>query len=80
MSQRIFAILRTIKPLAGRCPACELPLDALGCRIVSRTNAPRAIRRRTGIAEMVEVLCNGAPAQPVAACPCCATHPAGPCS
>jgi hypothetical protein len=75
MGQRIFAMLRTIKPLAGRCPSCELAQDALGCRIVERRKTTRAERRRSGVAEVIEVLCNGAPTAPVGPCPCCTTHP-----
>jgi hypothetical protein len=76
VSQRIFVLLRTIRPLAGRCPSCELPLDALGCRIADRRRTTGAERRRTGgVREVIEVICAGQPTQPVGPCPCCAHHP-----
>jgi hypothetical protein len=73
---RIIAMFRTEKALAGRCPSCELPLDALGCRIVGRQRTPRAVRRRTDVFEVIEVDCLGSPTAPVQDCPCCAQgHP-----
>jgi hypothetical protein len=76
MSARIFVLNRTIRPLAGRCPSCELPFDALGCRIVARRRTTGAERRRTnGARELIEVACRGVPAQEVLPCPCCTSHP-----
>jgi hypothetical protein len=74
-----FVLCRSLRPLAGRCPACESPMDLLGCRVLDRYRPPRALRRRTGIAEVIQVDCRGTSALPEIACPCCATHPGEPC-
>jgi hypothetical protein len=72
-------VRREANPIGGRCLACDLPMDALGCRILTRTPATRAVRRRTGVLEVVEVLCCGTPTLPIQSCPCCAQHPGAPC-
>jgi hypothetical protein len=79
MSQRLIVVRRAAGPTSGRCLACDLPMDALGCRILSRVVPSRAARRRTGIAEVVEVECCGTPVGPIHGCPCCASHPGAPC-
>jgi hypothetical protein len=70
-----FVLCRTIRPLLGRCPSCENPLDLLGCRILERYRPPRAIRRRTGIAELIKIECQGDTVLREIPCPCCQTHP-----
>ena len=76
---RIIAMFRSERKLGGRCPSCQLPLDALGCRIMSRQRTRPDALRRTGIFEVIEVDCRGTPTAPVEACPCCATHPGQDC-
>ena len=68
---RLIALLPSPSPLAGRCPACEQPMDDAGCRLGVHYVVKPAAARRTGIAQVVEVFCEGAPSVPVRECPAC---------
>ena len=46
-------------------------MDEAGCRIVFHARVRAAARKRTGIAQVVEVWCVGTPTAPVAPCPAC---------
>ena len=74
VSERYVVLLKTAGPLGGRCPACDGVMDATGCRIGDHRRVDRAARRRTGIAQLVEVFCTGVPKFPVEACPSCEGH------
>lgn len=71
MSERFIAFLRSPARLAGRCPACEEPMDESGCRIAAHWHVKAAARRRTGIAQVVEVFCNRTPTGEIVECPAC---------
>jgi len=75
----VFVLCRTIQVLAGRCPSCGNPCDRLGCRILERYRCPRAIRHRTGVAEIIKIDCRGTSTLREIACPCCANHPGQRC-
>jgi hypothetical protein len=70
-TRRYIAVLRSAAPLGGICPACARPMDAHGCRIAVHYLVREASRIRTGVAQIVEVFCAGAPRSPVAPCPRC---------
>jgi len=76
---RYVALLYSPTPLGGRCPSCEELMDESGCRLGDHYQVRPAARRRTGIAQVVEVFCEGTPTAPVRECPCCAEHPGAPC-
>lgn len=68
---RLIVLCRTLRPLGSRCPACDAPMDTTGCRLLTRSRLSPAERRRTGIAEAIEVLCFGTPTLPRIACTHC---------
>ena len=69
---RYVALLRDPAPLGGVCPACDQVMDESGCRIGDHLISRDPARSR-GIAQVVEVFCEGTPTGPVRACPACAT-------
>jgi len=70
-TQRYIAVLSSAAPLGGICPTCDQPMDARGCRIAAHYLVREASRIRTGVAQIVEVYCAGAPRAPVVPCPRC---------
>ena len=70
---RFVALLRDLAPLHGLCPACEGIMDDTGCAIGDHLIVKPAARKRTGIAQVIEVFCTGTPTVPVRECPACAT-------
>jgi hypothetical protein len=68
--ERYVALLPTLEPLAGQCPACDGIMDETRCRIGKHLISRDVVRSR-GIAQVVEVFCTGAPTTPPIACPAC---------
>jgi hypothetical protein len=75
VSERYVALLRDPEQLHGYCPACDRPLDEGGCRLGEHFIVKPPARRRTGIAQIVEVFCEGAPTIPISPCPACESQP-----
>jgi hypothetical protein len=67
---RYIALLRDSVPLAGVCPACNGVMDETGCRIGDHFVSSDPVRSH-GIAQVVEVFCEGTPTLPVRECPGC---------
>jgi len=67
---RYIALLRKSTPLAGVCPACDSVMDDTGCRIGDHFVSSDPARSH-GIAQVVEVFCEGTPTLPVYECPVC---------
>ena len=69
---RYVALLADPAPLGGICPACGGTMAETACRIGEHFIVKPGARGRTGIAQVVEVFCNGIPTVPVQECPACA--------
>jgi hypothetical protein len=72
---RYTVLLKTQDPLRGLCPACDQPIDD-GCKI-TKASEVTSDPNGTGIRLVLDVECEGPPAYPVAACPCCARETTG---
>jgi len=68
---RFVALLRDPRPLGGICPACDAVMDESGCRLGVHYGVKPAAVARTGVAQIVEVFCQGEPTVPVQECPAC---------
>jgi hypothetical protein len=64
---RYIALLRSQAPLGGICPVCDGVMDERGCRIGDHLVGTSP----SGICQVVEVWCAGAPTTAVTECPVC---------
>ncbi len=62
---RYIVLLRDAAPLHGKCPACDGRMDESGCRIGDHRRGTSP----SGITQVIEVFCAGAPRGPVVECP-----------
>jgi hypothetical protein len=66
---RIFCFFPGALPLPGYCPACAVPLDERGCRIVEAYLTSPAEQARTGARGIYKVHCRGTPIIRLVPCP-----------
>jgi hypothetical protein len=67
---RLVALLRSRTPLGGICPACDAQMDDSGCRLGDHFISKDASLTK-GIAQIIEVFCEGTPTAPLVDCPAC---------